>query len=95
MNDRISGSVATDGEVLGNNEAQLRWFILDDGCRGSGLGRKQIQEAMNLCEEKKFSAVQLWTFNKLTAARRLYESFGFKLLKEWDGNQWGNTIPEQ
>nr|WP_223236939.1 MULTISPECIES: GNAT family N-acetyltransferase [unclassified Citrobacter] len=47
------------------NEAHLRWFILDDGCRGSGLGRKLIQEAMNFCEEQKFSAVQLWTFHNL------------------------------
>ena len=47
------------------NEAHLRWFILDDGCRGSGLGRKLIQEAMNFREEQKFSAVRLWTFHNL------------------------------
>ncbi|ARU92664.1 bifunctional helix-turn-helix transcriptional regulator/GNAT family N-acetyltransferase [Tatumella citrea] len=95
LNDRIVGSVAIDGEDLGNNEAHLRWFILDDGCRGSGLGRKLIEEAMRFCDEKKFSSVQLWTFNKLTAARRLYESFGFELSKQWEGDQWGTTITEQ
>lgn len=94
-NDRIVGSVAIDGEDLGNNQAHLRWFILDDGCRGSGLGRKLIEEAMRFCDEKKFSSVQLWTFNKLTAARRLYESFGFELSKQWEGDQWGTTITEQ
>lgn len=95
VNDHIVGSVAIDGEDLGNNEAHLRWFILDDDCRGSGLGRKLIEEAMRFCEEQKFSSVQLWTFNKLTAARRLYESFGFELSKEWEGDQWGTTITEQ
>lgn len=35
----IVGSVAIDGEDLGNNEAHLRWFILGDGCRGNGVGR--------------------------------------------------------
>ncbi len=95
VNDRIVGSVAIDGEDLGNNEAHLRWFILDDGWRGSGLGRKLIQEAMKFFEDQEFSAVQLWTFNKLTAARRLYESFGFELTKEWEGDQWGSTITEQ
>lgn len=95
MNERIVGSVAIDGEDLGNNEAHLRWFILDDGCRGSGLGRKLIAEAMRFCDEQKFSSVQLWTFNKLTTARRLYESFGFKLSNEWEGDQWGSTITEQ
>ncbi|WHP29817.1 bifunctional helix-turn-helix transcriptional regulator/GNAT family N-acetyltransferase [Trabulsiella odontotermitis] len=92
---RIVGSVAIDGEDLGNNEAHLRWFILDDGCRGSGVGRKLMAEAMNFCNEQGFSAVQLWTFNKLTAARRLYESFGFTLTKEWQGDQWGSLMTEQ
>ena len=95
VNERIVGSVAIDGEDLGNNEAHLRWFILDDGCRGSGLGRKLVAEAMRFCDEQKFSTVQLWTFNKLTAARRLYESFGFELSKEWEGDQWGSIITEQ
>lgn len=95
VNERIVGSVAIDGEDLGNNEAHLRWFILDDGCRGSGLGRKLIGEAMRFCDEQRFSSVQLWTFNKLTAARRLYESYGFELSNEWEGDQWGNTITEQ
>ncbi|HIC7814660.1 GNAT family N-acetyltransferase [Enterobacter hormaechei] len=95
VNERLVGSVAIDGEDLGNNEAHLRWFILDDGCRGSGIGRKLIAEAMRFCDEQKFTSVQLWTFNKLSAARRLYESFGFELSKEWEGDQWGSTITEQ
>lgn len=95
VNERIVGSVAIDGEDLGNNEAHLRWFILDDGCRGSGLGRQLIAEAIRFCDEQRFSSVQLWTFNKLSAARRLYESFGFELSKEWEGDQWGSNLTEQ
>lgn len=95
VNERIVGSVAIDGEDLGNGEAHLRWFILDEGCRGNGAGRKLIAEAMKFCDEKQFPAVQLWTFNKLTTARRLYESFGFSLSEEWQGDQWGSAITEQ
>ncbi|MEA9392561.1 helix-turn-helix domain-containing GNAT family N-acetyltransferase [Acerihabitans sp. TG2] len=95
LDERIVGSVAIDGEDLGNGEAHLRWFILDDGCRGSGAGKKLIGEAMKFCDDREFSAVQLWTFNKLAAARRLYESFGFKLSKEWQGDQWGSNMTEQ
>ncbi len=40
------GSVAIDGEDLGNNEAHLRWFILDDACRGTGIGRQLLACAM-------------------------------------------------
>lgn len=81
--------------TLLETEAHLRWFILDDGCRGHGIGRRLLAEAMRFCDEKGFHTVHLWTFNKLTAARRLYESFGFRLEKEWRGDQWGNRIIEQ
>ncbi|PWI80286.1 MarR family transcriptional regulator [Enterobacter sp. CGMCC 5087] len=95
MDGRIVGSVAIDGEDLAPGEAHLRWFILDDGCRGHGVGKKLLTEAMRFCDSVGFSAVHLWTFNKLTAARRLYESFGFTLAKEWEGDQWGTLITEQ
>lgn len=92
---RIVGSVAIDGEDLGNNEAHLRWFILDDACRGLGIGRRLLSEAMAFCDSQAFAAVQLWTFSGLNAARRLYESFGFRLTKEWQGEQWGSEMLEQ
>ncbi|GJL34957.1 MarR family transcriptional regulator [Enterobacter hormaechei] len=92
---RIVGSVAIDGQDLGNNEAHLRWFILDDDCRGGGVGRRLLTEAMRFCDSQGFAAVQLWTFSGLDAARRLYESFGFRLTKEWQGEQWGSKMQEQ
>ncbi|MFH2242888.1 helix-turn-helix domain-containing GNAT family N-acetyltransferase [Enterobacter sichuanensis] len=95
MNDRIVGSVAIDGEDLEQGAAHLRWFIIDDGCRGHGAGKKLLTEAMRFCDDVGFSAVHLWTFNELTTARRLYESFGFTLVKEWEGDQWGSLITEQ
>ena len=93
--EQIVGSVAIDGEDLGNNQAHLRWFILDDSCRGSGIGRRLLNEALAFCDSQGFAAVQLWTFSGLNAARRLYESFGFTLHKEWQGDQWGRMMTEQ
>ncbi|GAA3901067.1 bifunctional helix-turn-helix transcriptional regulator/GNAT family N-acetyltransferase [Gibbsiella dentisursi] len=92
---RIVGAIAIDGEELGNSEAHLRWFILDDDCRGGGIGRQLLAQAMAFCDRQAFSAVQLWTFSGLDAARRLYESFGFRLTKEWQGEQWGRPMLEQ
>lgn len=63
----------------------MRWFILDDSCRGTGIGRRLLSEAMAFCDSRQFSAVQLWTFKGLDAARKLYESFGFTLIREWQG----------
>ena len=42
-----------------------------------------------------FRSVQLWTFQGLDAARRLYESYGFQLEEEWPGAQWGKEVVEQ
>ncbi|SPX55800.1 GNAT family transcriptional regulator [Klebsiella pneumoniae] len=73
----------------------MRWFILDDSCRGTGIGRRLLSEAMAFCDSRQFSAVQLWTFKGLDAARKLYESFGFTLIREWQGEQWGKVMTEQ
>jgi len=91
----IVGSVAIDGQDLGDNQAHLRWFILDESCQGSGVGNRLLTEAMRFCDQRGFRATQLWTFSGLNAARRLYERFGFTLTNEWQGDQWGATMTEQ
>ncbi len=95
LNERIVGSIAIDGQDLGGNQAHLRWFILDDGCRGSGVGRRLLGEAVAFCDQRGFASTQLWTLKGLEAARRLYESFGFELVREAQGNQWGSVATEQ
>ncbi|EJL94251.1 transcriptional regulator [Herbaspirillum sp. CF444] len=92
---RIVGSVAIDGQDLGDNKAHLRWFIVDDGLRGAGVGRRLMDAAMAFCDAQGFASVQLWTFRGLDAARRLYEGSGFRLKEEWPGAQWGKEMVEQ
>ncbi len=89
------GSVAIDGQDLGGNIAHLRWFILDDGCRGYGVGHQLLQQAIEHCDEQQFREIHLWTFKGLNAARKLYERFGFQLVEEVEGQQWGNQVVEQ
>ncbi len=48
---------------------------------------------MAFCDSRQFSAVQLWTFKGLDAARKLYES-GFTLIREWQGSS-GKVMTEQ
>ena len=95
LNGRIVGSLAVDGDDLGDNMAHLRWFILDDGCRGSGVGRQMMAEAMNFCDIRGFAETHLWTFKGLDAARKLYESCGFQLVHEEEGSNWGTPVTEQ
>lgn len=91
----IKGSAAIDGEDLGNGMAHLRWVIVDDDARGLGIGQRLLREALRFCDQRKFDAVQLWTFKGLDAARALYEREGFRLTQEYEGDQWGGPITEQ
>jgi GNAT superfamily N-acetyltransferase len=62
------GSIAIDGEELGNNIAHLRWFIMDEQYKGQGIGRQLLHDAVIFCEKSGFNAIQLWTFKGLYAA---------------------------
>jgi DNA-binding MarR family transcriptional regulator/N-acetylglutamate synthase-like GNAT family acetyltransferase len=92
---QIKGSIAVDGEDLGDGKAHIRWVILEPDLHGTGTGRKLVTEAMKFCDEHGFSETHLWTFKGLNAARTLYESVGFELAEEWHGTQWGFDLPEQ
>jgi len=93
--DRMLGCVALDGEDLGRSTAHLRWFIVDDGCRGAGVGKALLASALQFADTRAFDEVELWTFAGLDAARRLYERSGFNLVKESTGSQWGVAVREQ
>ncbi len=92
---RVVGSIAIDGQDLGNGKAHLRWFIVDPDLRGTGLGKSLIRQATQFCDEREFRETHLWTLKGLEAARSLYESHGFVLAEEYYGDQWGNRILEQ
>lgn len=92
--ERMVGSIAIDGEGEGGS-AVLRCFILDDSARGKGVGRRLLAEAMKFCDEWGFSSTSLWTFQGLDAARKLYEAFGFRLVQQQEGQQWGRPVTEQ
>ncbi|MFZ6756316.1 bifunctional helix-turn-helix transcriptional regulator/GNAT family N-acetyltransferase [Undibacterium sp. Ji50W] len=92
-NGRSLASIAIDGDDE-TGMAHLRWFIVDDSLRGSGIGRQLMTRAMKYADER-FNETYLWTFKGLDAARHLYESFGFQLTDEEEGVQWGSRVTEQ
>lgn len=92
---QILGSISIDGEDLGKNIAHLRWFILSEGLRGQGLGKRLLAKALEHCDEHGFDEIHLWTLKGLGAARALYERNGFVLADEYVGDQWGKDVNEQ
>lgn len=95
VNGKILGSIVIDGEDLGEEKGHLRWFILEDEVRGSGMGRKLMEKAVEFCDQAGFQETHLWTFKGLDAARALYERYGFVLVDEKPGGQWGKRVIEQ
>ncbi len=94
INGRIEGSVAIDGINAEDEGAHLRWFILSDTLKGKGVGRELLGKALAFCKIKGYQKVYLQTFEGLDAARHLYEEFGFKLIKQKNGKQWGTAVNE-
>jgi len=95
INGTIEGSITIDGTSGNRKAAHLRWFIVSDKLRGKGAGNYLMEQAICFCKEVGFDKAFLWTFQGLAPARHLYEKFGFSLVEERAGEQWGRTINEQ
>lgn len=92
---RLEGAIVIDGRDAADKGAHLRWFIVSDGLRGQGGGRRLIETAMDFCRRKRYPVVYLWTFEGLAVARHLYEELGFALVEQRPGDQWGVNVNEQ
>ncbi len=90
---KIVGSVAI--VKISKDVAQLRWYLVDPGFRGIGLGKKLISEALEYCRIKKFNSVFLWTTSELTAAANLYTKSGFSKTEQKSHKIWGKFITEE
>lgn len=95
LNNQVEGSIVIDGVKAASEGAHLRWFILSSKLRGRGFGNKLMEKAICFCKENQYQRIYLWTFEGLDAARHLYEKFGFRLVEEQIGEQWGAKVNEQ
>ena len=81
--------------MSGERGAHLRWFIVADRRRGTGLGRMLLNRAIAHAEARRGGRAWLTTFAGLHPARHLYESQGFRLVHEAEGKAWGSEVREQ
>jgi len=75
--------------------AQLRYFILQPGYRGLGLGNKLMTLYMEHFKQCNYKASYLWTTDELPASAHLYQKFGFKLTEEKSSTAFGKAVKEQ
>ncbi|MEM7693670.1 MAG: GNAT family N-acetyltransferase [Pseudomonadota bacterium] len=93
--DTLVGSLIIDHTVTGEGGAHLRWFIVSEAARGTGVGRQLMADAMAFVDDQRTPLTWLTTFSGLTAARALYERFGFTLTREDAIDQWNGGVREQ
>lgn len=89
----IIGSIAVIGRL--NNQAQIRWFLIEPKFRGIGLGWKLIDKSLEFCKIKKYSDIYLLTTSEQEKAIYMYTKRGFKKTMECTQNMWGKTITEE
>jgi GNAT superfamily N-acetyltransferase len=87
MGERVVGSIAMVD--AGESEGQLRWFLLAPEARGTGLGRRLLELALQYARARGFARVFLWSFTDLAAALKLYERAGFRVTETKTGRIWG------
>ncbi len=95
--------VEGDGPLLGalaltdqgNGLGRVRWFALDRGLRGQGLGRSLIAELLEKARAAGLSKLELETISVLTAAARIYRDAGFRVVWERRRVDWGPPMTMQ
>lgn len=92
-----------DGENVGSvflvkksaTVAQLRMLIVDSKTRGLGIGHRLVDECIAFARRTGYRKIVLWTNDILYAARRIYESRGFRLLEEERHRSFGKDLVGQ
>jgi DNA-binding MarR family transcriptional regulator/N-acetylglutamate synthase-like GNAT family acetyltransferase len=89
-NGAIVGSVAIVRQS--DDVAKLRLLLVEPEARGLGLGRRLVEECVCFARAAHYRENTLWTQSILTPARRLYESAGFRLMRQEPTPAFGHDL---
>jgi GNAT superfamily N-acetyltransferase len=102
--DRAAGWIAeVDGRHAGSvfcvpdseTTARLRLLVVEPWARGLGLGARLVDECLRFARDAGYTDIVLWTYDMLTAARRVYQGAGFTLASEHPEHVFGHHMMNQ
>ena len=102
---RQAGWIAeVDGERAGSvfcmpgpdpDTAKLRLLIVEPAARGFGVGKRLVAECLEFARSNGYSAIELWTVDRLDAARSIYQRAGFRLVTAEPMRAFGHDLVGQ
>jgi DNA-binding MarR family transcriptional regulator/GNAT superfamily N-acetyltransferase len=102
--DRTAGWIAeVDGVPAGSvfcvpdseTTARLRLLLVEPSARGLGLGARLVGQCLQFAREVGYADITLWTYDRLAAARKVYQGAGFTLASEHPDDAFGHPMMSQ
>ena len=72
--------------------AKLRLLYVDPAARGMGLGARLVDECVRFARAADYRRMTLWTQSILTAAHRIYQAAGFRLIRQEPHHSFGQDL---